>query len=203
MTTSHDESDLTRSSAPSATPVMLADGSLAVVRGVTSSDRPAVERLFATARPADLYTRFFSVGTAVVDLHVEHLFAAEATAMSYVVERAGSLLGIADVEPVSERTAEVAFLVADGAHGLGIATLLLERAAQDAWDRGVTTFVADVLAVNHPMIEVFRDAGFAVGLQVERDGVSVRMSTCRTPEAQAATAARHASAVAHRGTGDP
>ncbi|MCW2787924.1 MAG: hypothetical protein JWQ91_511 [Aeromicrobium sp.] len=191
---------MTEPNAPSATRVVLADGSEAMVRHVAAADRPAVERLFATARPTDLYTRFFSVGTAVVDLHVEHLFSSGATATSYVVERAGSLLGIADVEPVGEHSAEVAFLVADGAHGLGIATLLLERAAQDAWDRGITTFVADVLAVNHPMIEVFRDAGFEVGLHIERDGVSVRMSTCRTPEVQAATAARHASAVAHQGS---
>jgi GNAT superfamily N-acetyltransferase len=178
-----------------ATRVLLADGTAARIRLLAPSDRPAVETLFAAASPADLYTRFFTIGTAVVQRHVDHLFAPGTGTVTYVVERDGALLGIADVEPESDTTAEIAFLVADGAHGLGVGTLLLERAADEACARGVTTFVADVLATNHLMIEVFRDAGFDVAMSSDHEDVSVTMSTRRTAEARAATAARHALAA--------
>ncbi|AXT86958.1 hypothetical protein C6I20_15280 [Aeromicrobium sp. A1-2] len=182
-------------------PVVLADGTVAIVRELRPSDRPAVEDLFAGVAVEDLYTRFFTLGRTVVEHHVRHLFTAGTGTITYVVERDGRLLGIADVEPEGDDRAEVAFLVADGAHGLGVATLLLERAAEDAWARGVTTFVADVLAVNHAMLEVFRYAGFEAELVGQHDDVSVHMSTCRTPEARAATAARHESAIAHQNPG--
>ena len=178
--------------------VMLADGTYALIRRLHESDRLLVEALFAGTRPENLYTRFFTMGSAVVERHVEHLFSADTAAVTYVVERGGALLGIADVEPTDVHSAEIAFLIADDAHGLGIATLLLEHAAEEAYERGVSTFVADVLAVNHPMIEVFRDAGFDTELVAHHEGLSVRMSTRRTPDSLAATAARHASAEHHR-----
>lgn len=176
---------------------MLADGTSATIRLLDAADRPAVERLFAEASEADLYTRFFTLSRAAVAHHVQHLFGPGGSTLTYVVERQGAVLGIADVEREDEHTAEIAFLVADGLHGLGIGTLLLERAADDAQERGITTFVADVLAVNHPMIQVFHDAGFHVELVNRHEDVSVQMSTRRTDEALAATAARHAAALAH------
>jgi GNAT superfamily N-acetyltransferase len=93
-------------------------------------------------------------------------------------------------------TNEIAFLVADDAHGLGIATLLLERAATDARAEGVEWFVADVLAINHPMLEVFADAGFKVERHADHGDVALRMSTELDADARSATAARHAGALA-------
>lgn len=191
---------------PAAAPVVLADGTTATIRQLTLGDRPEVEVLFASASPADLYTRFFAVGHGVVERHIEHLFASHTGTVTWVVERDGHFLGIADVEPESDSVAEIAFLVANRTHGLGVGTLLLETAADDACGRGVSTFVAEVLAVNHPMIEVFREAGFDSELAVCDGDVSVRMSTTRTPVVAAATASRHALAVAqrrHTGHGDP
>lgn len=179
-------------------PVMLSDGSEANVRQLRPADRSRVEQLFGGASASNLYARFFTVGNAVVTRHIDRLFCPEVDNLTYVLEQGDRLLGIADVEPVSESSAEIALLVDDRSHGLGIGTLLLERAAEDAWDRGVTTFVADVLAVNHPMIEVFRYAGFDVQLISQQGQVSVQMSTRRTAEAVAATAARHASALGRR-----
>lgn len=171
--------------------VLLADGTAATIRRVRPEDRPAVAELFATGSPADLYRRFFTVGTQVVERHISHLFDPGAPTTSYVLERADEMLGICDVEQLDPHRAEVAFFVAGGSHGLGVGTLLLEHAADEAWTRGITTFVADVLAVNHPMIEVFRDAGFDLQVHCEHENVSVSMSTLRTPSAIAATAARH------------
>ncbi|MEO6606258.1 MAG: GNAT family N-acetyltransferase [Aeromicrobium sp.] len=183
--------------APIASVVVLSDGTYASIRKLRVTDRPQVEALFAAVSPGNLYTRFFTFGAAVVARHIAHLFSVDSSTVTYVVERDGALLGIADVEQEDPHTAEIAFLVADGAHGLGIGTLLLEFAADDAREREISTFVADVLAVNHPMIEVFRDAGFDVELINHHDDISVRMSTLRTSAATAATAARHTSALSH------
>ncbi|VXC12511.1 GNAT family N-acetyltransferase [Aeromicrobium sp. 9AM] len=181
--------------------VVLADGSLAEIRSLRSADRPAVTALFDSCSEENLYTRFFSVGHGAVARHVDHLFDRNPDTRTYVMVKAGRLIGIADVERVDESTSEIAFLVADDSHGLGVATLLLERAATDARAAGVEWFVADVLAVNHPMLEVFTDAGFRIERHADHGDVALRMNTELGAPARAAIAARHTAAVARmRGT---
>ena len=58
--------------------------------------------------------------------------------------------------------AEVAFVVADQYQHHGIGTLLLERLAAAAWQRGITAFVATTLAENREMLQVFADSVFQV-----------------------------------------
>jgi len=178
-------------------PVVLADGSSAEVRRLRSGDRTAVTALFDSCSEENLYTRFFTLGHGAVLHHIDHLFAATSDTRTYVMLRADRVIGIADVEPCDESTSEIAFLVADDSHGLGIATLLLERAAEDARADGVEWLVADVLAVNHPMLEVFADAGFRIERHADHGDVALRMSTDLDQTARAAIAARHAGALTH------
>ena len=178
--------------------VLLADGTPAIVRRLTASDRPAVTELFDSCSEANLYTRFFTLGHSMVARHVDHLCDKTSNAVSYVAELGERIIGVADVEPCEPGTSEIAFLVADDMHGLGVATLILERAARDAWAAGTEWFVADVLAVNHPMLEVFSDAGYRVERHLARSEVSLRMSTECTPAVRAATAMRQRSALARQ-----
>ncbi|MBC7631596.1 GNAT family N-acetyltransferase [Aeromicrobium sp.] len=180
------------------TGAVLADGTSAVVRRMAAADRSSVAALFGAISEQNLYTRFFTLGSEAVTRHLEHLFADQSTALSYVVEVAGRLVGVADVEAVDPESSEIAFLVADDMHGLGIATLLLERAAHDARNSGVPWFVSDVLAINHPMLQVFTDAGFLLEIDREGTDVAVRMSTTLSDEATAATHLRRLSAEARR-----
>ena len=180
----------------------LADGRWGVVRSLRPNDRPGVTALFEQASEQNLYTRFFSLGGRVVARHLEHLFDESSSANSYVLTIGPRVVGVADVEPVGavssvasvDSCSEIAFFVADDLHGQGVATLLLEQAAHDADAHGVAWLVSDVLALNHPMMQVFTDAGYA--LECHRDGgeVSVRMSTASTQGSDAATAGRRASA---------
>lgn len=181
--------------------VFLADGRPADIRLLRGTDRPAVTALFDSCSEESLYTRFFTVGHGAISHHIDHLFDRAAGAHTYVMIADGRMIGIADVEPCDASTNEIAFLVADDSHGLGVATLLLEKAAEDARARGVEWFVADVLAVNHPMLEVFADSGFAIERHPDHGDVGLRMSTALGPAAERAIADRHASAVARwRGT---
>ena len=170
---------------------LLTDGRAACVRPMTHADRSAVTAMYAGTSAANLYTRFFTSGRGAVTSHLDHLFAPLDPPQVFLVEVAGRLLGVADVEPCDEITSEVAFLVADDAHGLGVATLLLERIADEARAAGVQWLVADVLAINHPMMAVFTDAGFAIDLHSSHGEVSVRMSTASSAAVVEASAVRH------------
>jgi GNAT superfamily N-acetyltransferase len=77
--------------------------------------------------------------------------------------------------PLGAQRAEVAFTVVDEHQGRGIATLLLEHLVLIARDRGISTFEANVLVENHPMLEVFEQSGFQVRQSVIEPGV-VRVS---------------------------
>jgi RimJ/RimL family protein N-acetyltransferase len=178
--------------------VLLLDGSIATLRPLRPDDRERLSILFASCSATSLYTRFFSTGRAMVEPHLDHLFDRASDALTYVVEQGDRIIGVADVETCDPSTSEIAFLVADDRHGLGIATHLLERAAADAERGGVAWFVADVLAVNHPMLAVFTDAGYRLERHDDRSEASLRMSTETTAATRAAAAARQASARLHQ-----
>ena len=183
--------------------VVLRDGRSAELRLLRTSDRSDVTALFESCSAENLYTRFFTGGHSVVTQHLDHLFDTGSGTLSYVLFSEGRLLGIADVEPCGEATAEIAFLVADDAHSLGIATLLLERAAEDGRATGVDWFVADVLAVNRQMLLVFADAGFSLERHTDHGEVSFRMSTRLDEVARSASAARHAAVLTIVHADDP
>ncbi len=175
---------------PASEPVVLADGTPAIVRLLDGHDRPGLQALFDSVSADHLYTRFFTLGRGMVSRHLDHLFAGGPDVATYVVHARGRIVGVCDVEHLSASTAEVAFLVADDMHGRGVATLLLERATRDAHRAGIEWFTADVLAMNHEMIEVFTDVGFTVELLPEGSDVGVRMSTEPTPGWDTARRAR-------------
>src|SRR5688500_5189208 len=66
--------------------------------------------------------------------------------------------------------AEVAFLVEDAHQRRGLGSVLLEHLAAAARERGITNFVAEVLAQNSKMVRVFQDAGYQSERSYE-DGV--------------------------------
>lgn len=128
------------------------------VRPMRLEDLGEVTELFRTAGEDALHNRFFTLGDRVVAAHLADLRApSHPRCLVAVVDR--RLAGIAEMAPVKAGTEEVAFLVATGMHHHGIGTTLLSAAMADAKLRGVRTLVADVLATNHLMLEVFRNAG--------------------------------------------
>ena len=101
--------------------------------------------------------RFFSGAANIAS--AAHL-AAAADAQHYGLiahDKMGVLVGHASYVQLSETRAEVAVEVADHLHDRGLGTILIERLAVIAEQRGITHFVAEVLSENRAMLDVFRE----------------------------------------------
>jgi GNAT superfamily N-acetyltransferase len=103
--------------------------------------------------------------------------------------------GSYDEEPGGK--AEVAFAVAEHMHHRGIATLLLEHLVSAARSHGITTFTAQTLGENTPMLHVFAHAGLPVEQHCQDGVVEVMISLPRddtgsTPDRYARPAHCHA-----------
>src|SRR3954468_15354681 len=181
--------------APKPTPadVLLRDGSVAVVRLAGPPDVAALDALHESVSDDSLRMRFFTASRRAAHQYVVHL-TEDPQPLVLVVERGGEIGAVGTAEPVGPEVAEVAFLVADGLHGLGVGTLLLEHLAAAGRAHGVRRFVAEVLAENHAMLTVFLDAGFTVTRRPEGGTVHVEMDTIASAAAVAAADEREAQA---------
>jgi acetyl coenzyme A synthetase (ADP forming)-like protein len=159
-----------------AEPVILRDGASLTLRALRPSDKPLLAALFARLSPQSIHYRVFGQQGPLSDKQLAYLseldFAAHvglAAAISAPdgVER---IVGVGRYIRVdthgaavaSAPRAEVAFTVEDAFQGRGIGTLLLEHLAEIAHSSGVEQIVADVLADNARMMEVFAESGFVV-----------------------------------------
>jgi acyl-CoA synthetase (NDP forming)/GNAT superfamily N-acetyltransferase len=180
----------------------LADGTVGVLRPITADDRDDVARLHEGLSPENSRLRFFSVSKLAAPKYVEHLMAAHgAELLALGLWRRGRLMGVATAEVSDPPSAEIAFVVSDDAHGLGIATLLLEHLAAAARTAGIRRFSAEVLVDNAPMLQVMRDAGFTVVRRSAQGVVAIEMDTSDTAEAVAA--ADHRDSLSERASLEP
>lgn len=180
-----DAAPAARTTGPAPADVLLADGSIATIRPAAPDDVSALDALHAGISDDNLRLRFFTASRAAARAYVEHLAGATDT-LILVVERAGVLVAVGTAEPAGPDVAEVAFLVDDAQHGLGLGSLLLEHLAAAGRERGIRRFVADVLSENHGMLQVFTDAGFAVSRRPEPGEVHLEMDTIASAAALAA-----------------
>jgi acyl-CoA synthetase (NDP forming)/GNAT superfamily N-acetyltransferase len=177
--------------------VLLADGSVGVVRQLERGDRDALLQLHDDVGLDSLRLRFFSASRAAGHSYVDHLIDSldSGSVLGLALWQYSDLVGLATAERVGDE-AEVAFLVADRLHGHGVGTLLLEHLAALGRAAGVRRFTAEVLADNAPMLRVFVDAGFDVSRELDRGVVTVEMDTSVSEEALRAADTREAQAEA-------
>ena len=153
--------------------LVLRDGTVASIRAVTATDRESIRQFFHDLSPDSRRKRFFTPAEPS-DSIVERM--TDSTdphrALTLIVQRlrSESLLpvAIASYMAIGPKVAEVAFAVDDSFQGKGLATLLLERLAIRAAQNGFEKFQATTLADNMPMLEVFRDSGFAIRSKNDR-----------------------------------
>ena len=145
---------------------ILRDGSPIHIRAITPSDKDLLFEHFSALSDESRYTRFFGAKRTLTrdelagftELDFDNQVGLTATMSEGGRER---FIGIGRYFRTSDRArAEVAFAVLDEYQGRGIATLLLEHLRRIAHQTGVEEFVADVMASNRHMLDVFRDSGF-------------------------------------------
>ena len=167
---------------------VLSDGSTVHIRSLESTDRERLVAFFNSLSRETRRRRFFSPLTHLEGPLLDRLLEVDNDrSIVIVAERDRKIVGVgranrtadpadpaaaaADATP----TAEVAFTVDDGLHGLGIATLLLEALVSRARLVGIVRFVAVTQSDNHEMMRVFQSSGFDASMHRDPEDPAITL----------------------------
>ncbi|MDA3644312.1 bifunctional GNAT family N-acetyltransferase/acetate--CoA ligase family protein [Saccharopolyspora indica] len=155
---------------------VLADGSVVTVRFLERGDLAELEHLHGALSAEDRYLRFFGAPSdASINKFLRGLVEPSGAHVVALGAFEGTrLIGVGHYELVLPEVAEVAFVVEHARHARGVATLLLEHLVAVARQRGVRTFVAEVLAENSAMLQVLRDSGLPHEAHLDGSSYQVR-----------------------------
>lgn len=147
-------------------------GEVVLLRPIRPEDAPLLVEFHAALSPRSIYMRFFSFHPELTAREVERFTCVDyVDRLALVVEVEGHLVAVGRYERIAgSDDAEVAFVVNDGYQHQGLATLLADELARAARAQGIRAFVAETLAENAEMLEVF----YGIGLPVHscfHDGV--------------------------------
>jgi acyl-CoA synthetase (NDP forming)/GNAT superfamily N-acetyltransferase len=174
---------------------LLSDGGVVRIRPATAADEDRLRALHEAASDRSIYLRYFSLNRRMGDWYVGKVLHGGEEEIVLVAEQHGTVVGMAGCTRIGGTAdGEVAMLVADSHQRRGVGTLLLEHLAAVARQAGLRSFVADTLADNGLMQQVFTDAGFRLERRHDQDVTHVRMSLAPTPQAQHAVDLRERSA---------
>ncbi len=187
---------VTATSRDQARDTILRDGSVIAVRDARLEDEPALlaflgrlgeetRRLrFATLRP-NLEARAHSWAVPERAGDVSLVAEIGSGPGRDAGDRGGlTIIGSGSYDRTGPDGAEVAFVVAEEHQGRGVATLLLEELARRASEAGITTFYAELLPENTPMLDVFRASGFPLRLHADFGEIRIEFATALTGEAR-------------------
>jgi GNAT superfamily N-acetyltransferase len=162
----------------------LKNGVTVKIRAVRPADKAGIADAFGKLDPESIYTRYFRAKESLSDQELkaatevdfEDVVALVVTVASGEKETiigGGRYLAF-DVS--GERHAEVAFMVEEDYHGLGIAGRLLKHLARIARGKGVRQFEAEVLPQNKAMLAVFSRSGLPMELTQTEGVIRVTLS---------------------------
>ena len=137
--------------------VWLRDGERVTVREAHVADERAIGTFLSALSAEARMRRFFSGGVDVAGM-TSAITAVTPDRIGLVaLDSSGEVVGHAICIDLGGGRAEVALEVADRLHGKGLGTILVERLAELAERRGISTLVAEVLPENRAMLDVLRD----------------------------------------------
>ena len=144
--------------------VLLRDGRIAQLRRAFPDDDGLLRELNARLSPRTRLLRYFGAQEASGDWYVDRVVRSAPDRGTLLAEVDGTVVAVGSFfRTQSDPTvAEVAFLIDDEHHAIGLGTLLLEHLAQEAREQGITTFLADVMTDNAGMLDVFIHSGLLV-----------------------------------------
>jgi acetyl coenzyme A synthetase (ADP forming)-like protein len=159
---------------------VMKDGGTVRIRPIVPADAIALQEFVGNMSTESSYFRFFRVKRQLEPEELEdftHLDYDEQMAFVAIVD--GELVGIGryNAKDCPDGFAEAAFTVADDMQGKGIGTLLVYRIAAYARAHEVSGFRAHVIADNHAMMRVFRNAGFSMHRDVDQGVYTIEIDT--------------------------
>jgi len=166
--------------------VVLRDGSTVRIRVMRPEDEAGLFALLTSLSVESRWLRFYclqnSAGIAAEahrEVNLDHAFG--------LIASSGDdqrVVGHAFYVAINEERAEVAFTIANDFQGRGLGTILLAQLAEVAAANGIKVFEAEVVAANHPMLQVFRSSGFPIEVNANAGQLHVAFPTSFTPEAR-------------------
>ncbi|MGO9231869.1 MAG: GNAT family N-acetyltransferase [Bryobacteraceae bacterium] len=156
----------------------LKDGCVVTIRPIRPEDEPTMVRFHKTLSERSVYLRFFHMMNLEQRTQHERLlrtcFIDYDREMALVAERRNPETGEPEILGVSRMTkvhgaeaAEVAVLVSDQWHGLGLGKELMARLLIVAADEKVPALSANIMPENTDMIRVFEKLGFSLKHSME------------------------------------
>lgn len=163
----------------------LKNGTVVTVRAIRPDDRERVAGAFGNLERESVYTRLFRYKDALTEADIKGITDVDFENVVALVMTKGqgedeTIIGggryFAYNAPGGLRNAEVAFIVEEDYHGLGIAGKILGHLTGIARNKGIAAFEADVLPGNKAMLRVFAKSGLPVKETREDDLVHVTMA---------------------------
>jgi RimJ/RimL family protein N-acetyltransferase len=161
----------------------LKNGVAVTIRDLRPDDRERMAKAVRNLDRESIYTRFFSYRSELTEAGLDRImrFDSEREVVLVVTIGAGAdetVIGsgryVVSSAEQGERSAEVAFMVEEDYHGLGIAGRLLRHLAEIAREHGIASLEAEVLALNAAMLAVFERSGLP--MQKRREGGTVHVT---------------------------
>jgi acyl-CoA synthetase (NDP forming)/GNAT superfamily N-acetyltransferase len=175
---------------------LLSDGSPVLVEQLGPADFHPLLALHSRLSERDRWFRFGTLHPADLEDYLRRTLAGRAGELTLAARLRGRLVGAVQVLPVQAGAAEIAVVVDPGDRTRGVATLLLESAAEVARGRGIERFLALVLAENGRMLRVLTDLGLPVGSVREDSALRVEVRLHTDERYARANEARHRRAAA-------
>ncbi|MGH2634344.1 MAG: GNAT family N-acetyltransferase [Tepidiformaceae bacterium] len=158
---------------------VLRDGRELVIRRIQPDDARRLAALTEHLSAEALRLRFFTPVRHLDEQTLRHFSEVDferraAFVATFPIQ--DEVVAVGRYEAFDEHSAEVAFVVLDELHGLGLASELLQHLAALGRQRGFDLFTAMVLAENSEMLDVFRHSGFPMTTSFEAGVTQVRMA---------------------------
>lgn len=159
----------------------LRNGLEVVIRAARPDDVPRLVEAFRELEAQSVYLRFFGPKKELSEADLRQFVNTDfdqQVRLLCTLSRDGReiVIGSATYVRVGDTAAEVAFVVEEDYHGLGIARRLIRHLGVIAEGAGIREFVAEVLPHNNAMLAVFRGCGWPVSLHTEDGTVHVSLA---------------------------
>jgi GNAT superfamily N-acetyltransferase len=164
---------------------VLKNGLAVTIRALRPDDREKMRKAVGELDRDSVYTRLFSYRSELTEAGLDRIMAFDPAREVVLVATIGTgaeeiVIGsgryVVSGGTGARQTAELAFVVEEDYHGLGIAGRLFTHLAAIARDSGIAEFEAEVLAGNNPMLVVFTRSGLPMRRRLEGGIVHITLA---------------------------